>query len=478
MGFPTITEKYGSLSATGLAVETVFGTPVTASTFLPMTGNTMEEDPGWFSPPLMQNARDLQIYNLYGQAKYTGALDGPLFPSNAIELLVASIGADAITGWGVYGTIATPTSTTLSVASNAGDTDITLTSPTGFVIGQEIIVGTGGAQEARLISNVVGPVVTVADALAYAHPSLTAAVTGTTTTLSSPVVAPTSTIDVTSATGIVNGTIIQVDVNTVSGGFTSEVRKVTNVAVNTLTLDFDLTSDHASGAQVIIVTSPYAHTVSQQNTLPSLTVEKNIGGYQSLQFAGCRVGKFDLKAPTSNEPVTITADMTGREVAVLDMPTPVAVTYENPFVFAEANLTIYDTLRTEVSNVGVTIDNGLKETYTYSNFHGPSFITPVTLHTSGSIDLVFDSLDDPTYGDFTRMADGTLGALSFSLVHPSSAGTITINLPQIALSKYANPLSMTDVVMSNLTYEATRGPVAGYTVQATVMNSAYLPYTG
>lgn len=479
MAFPTITEKYGSLSATGFAKEAVFGTPVAANTFLPMISNTMEEDPGWFAPHLMQNLRDLQIYNLYGEAKFNGTIHGPIFPSNAIEVLVASIGADSIAGWGVYGTIGTPTSTTSTLATIVGATSVTVTSPTGFVIGQELIIDTGANREARLISNVAGSVITVADAFSNPHASGAAVVTGTTTTLSAPVTAPTSSVTVTSAAGIVaNTTFVQIDVNTVSGVKTSEVRKVTNVVTNTLTLDTPLSFNHATGAQVIIVTTPYAHTINEQNTLPSLTVEKNIGGFQSLQFAGCRTNKFDLKAPVGNTAVEMSMEMMGRSVAVLDNPTPVTVTNELPYVFAEANLSIFGTLRTEVSNVGITIENGLKETYTYSNFTGPSFITPVTLHTSGNIDLVFSSLDDATYGDFTKMANGTLGSFNFSLIHPASGGTITITQPQVVLNKYANDLKMEDVVMSTLSYEATR-PLSGtnqYTVQAVVTNSVYLPY--
>ena len=478
MTYPTITEKYGSLSATGFAKEATFGTPVTATTFLPMTSNTMEENPGWFAPHLMQNLRDLQVYNLYGEAKFSGTIGGPIFPSNAMEVMVASIGADSITGWGVYGTIATQTATTLATSPMAGATSFDVASATGFTIGQEVIVGTGGTQEARLISNVAGVTITVADALFYAHTTGDSAITGTTTTLSSPATANDTTIDVTSATGITQNTIIQIDVNSVSGTTTSEVRKVTNVVTNTLTLDQAINFGHASAAQVIIVTTPYTHTINEQNTLPSLTVEKNIGGFQSLQFAGCRVGKFDLKAPVGNNPVDISVELMGRSVLPLDNPTAVTVVDELPFVFAEANLDIFGTLRTEVSNTSVTINNGLKETYTYSNFHGPSFITPVTLHTNGAIDLVFDSLNDSTYGDFERMANGTLGALNFSLVHPSSGGTITVFLPQIVLDKYANDIKMEDVVMSNLTYEATR-PLSGntqFTIQATVTNSVYLPY--
>jgi hypothetical protein len=479
VAFPTFAEKSGALSATGLAVEAVFGTAAAATSFQPSMGNTMEEDPGWFSPALMQNLRDKQVYNLYGEAKYTGTLSGPLFPSEAMELLVCSIGKDAAVGYGVAAPASVPTSTTLNGATLAGATTMTVTSATGFAIGQQVVVDTGGYQEFRLISNVAGTTITLADALSWPHATLAAVTTGTTTTLSALSAANATTVTVTSASGIVAGTtIIQIDVNSVSGVTTSEIRKVTTVVSTTLTLDSALTYGHASGAQVTIVVAPFSHQIIEQNTLPSLTVEKNIGGYQSLQFAGCRVGKFNLKAPTGNTPVEVAVDLSGRSVATLTTPTGVTLVNEEPFVFAEANLTMFSTLRTEVSVVNLAIDNGLKETYTYSNQHGPSFITPCTLMVNGTIDLVWDSLTDATYGDFNRMANGTVGALQFSVVHPSSAGTIYFNLPQIVLSKFANDLKMEDVVMSTLTYEASR-PLAGstlFTIAALVVNNTYTAY--
>jgi Phage tail tube protein len=306
----------------GLAKEATFGTPVAATTFLPMTGCTIEEDPGWFSPELMMDTRDLHVFNLYGEAKFTGAIDGPLFPSNAIELLVAAVGTDAVTG----------------------------TAP------------------------------------------------------------------------------------------------------------------------------PYTHTISQANTLPSLTVEKNTGDFESLQFAGCRLGKFSLKVPTGNEAAMITADVSGQSVLTLSSPTAVTVTNELPFVFAEATASIFGTARTEAHNVEFSIDNGLKETYTYSQAHGPSFITPVTLHVSGSLDVVWDSFTDSTYGDFTKMVNGTEGAFSIALAHPSNAGSVTLNAPQVVYSKFSNDLKMTDVVLASMTWEATKQLTDGYTVQAVVLNSVSTAY--
>lgn len=407
MAFPTITERPGSLSATGIAVESVFGTPAVASAFLPMASNTMDEDPGWFSPTLMQGVRDKQVYNLQGEAKFAGAVTGPLFPSNAMEFLVASIGQDAAPGYGVTGSSPT-SSTTLAAGITANTTALSLTSATGYAI----------------------------------------------------------------------GSIIQVDVNLPSGPTTTEVRKIATLTGTTGTVDVAWKYAHANGVAVSVVTAPFTHTISQSNSLASLTVEKNIGGFQSLQFAGCRVNKFDLKAPVGNTAPEITADLMGQSVAVLTSPTPVTVANELPYVFTEASLTIFGSARNDVSNTTISIENGVKDTYTYSGQHGPSFLTPVSVHASGTIDVVWSSLNDSTYGDFTRMTGSTLGALAFTLAHPTNGGSITINLPQITLSKYGSDVKFDDVVRSALTYEASR-PLSGssqYTVSATIVNSAYLQY--
>lgn len=478
MPFPTFAEKYGSLSATGFAKEATFGTPVAATTFLPMMSNTMEEDPGWFAPHLMQTVRDLQIYNLYGEAKYQGAVSGPIFPSNAMAVVSASVGADSAVGYGVFGTLSAPSSTTLNGSTTAGATTLTVTSATGFITGQVIYIDTGASQEFRKISNVVSTTITVADALYFAHASGVTVTTQTTTTLNGALTAPTTTVVVTSAAGLATNNFVMIDVNSVSGSTTSEVRKITNIATNTLTIDTAVNFNHANGAQVNLVTTPYTHILNEANTLPSLTVEKNLGNFQSLQFAGCRVGKFELKAPVGNSPVEIAVDMSGQSVATLSTPTTFSIANELPYVFAEANLTMFGNVRSEVSNTVISIDNGLKETWTYSGSHGPSYITPVTLHTSGTIDLVWDSLTDATFGDFNRAHNGTLGAFQFSLIHPTNGGTITFFLPQVVLNKYANDLKMEDVIMSTLSYEASRSLTGNtqFTVQATVTNTNYLPY--
>lgn len=294
-----------------------------ATTFLPESGNTFAVDPGWFSPQLMMNTRDLQVFNLYGQQTQIGTITAPFFPSNGAVLMVGAIGTDAITG-----------------SSN-----------------------------------------------------------------------------------------------------------------------------------------PYTHTISQANALPSFTIEQNIGGYQSLQYAGCRVGKMTLTAGATNEAIAVAYDMTGQSVAILTSPTAVTITNELPFVFAEGTITMFGNARVDVSSIQIDIDNGLKSTWTYDQEHGPGFITPCSLHVSGTLTVVWSSLNNATYGDYTTMINDTLGSLSFAMTHPGGTGaSLTITCPQVVLNKMSADMKMGEVTMSNLSFEATKSLSSGYTVQAVLLNAVSTAY--
>lgn len=402
----TIVERYGSLSATGVAREATFGTPLTPTSFLPMTGNGIELDPGLFWPKVMMGQRDTNIFALYGQYKVAGAVTGPLFPSNGALFMTAAIGSDAAAGYGVTGS--TPAnSTTLNGATTAGATSVTLTSATGYAT---------------------------------------------------------------------NG-FVQVDTNNTATPTTAEVRKITNVTSNTLTLDQALTYAHNNGATVTTVVAPYTHTVAQANTLPSLTVEKNLGGFESLQFAGARINKLGINVQATNTEASINADIIAKSATVLTTPSTIAVTNESPYVFAEATLSLFSQSLIQAQTVDLSIENGLKPTYTFNQAHTLQFLTPVTRTLSAKCDLVFTSLDDATWGYYTQMVNAGEGALSLTLTHPSSAGSFTLTMPRARIKTYGDAVKMEDVILTTLNIDVALNIPTLTTVTGTIVNSGvYLPY--
>jgi hypothetical protein len=309
----------------GLAKETTFGTPVTATVFCPVGSIKVDPDPGLFYPELMMNTVERNVFPLYGEYKFNGSATFPLFPSNGIELLVGAIGTDVVSG----------------------------------------------------------------------------------------------------------------------------------------------------------TANPWTHTISPANTLPSFTVEKNVGGFQSEQYAGCRINKYELKAAVGNQAVEATVDFMGQNVATLTSPTAVTVVNESPFVFAEGTTTILGNVDATVQSVTLTIENTIKESYTGGS-HTPTYLTPVARHVHGQVTLVFSSLNDATYGYFQKIPVGggaaTTGTVVLALAHAGSGGSVTITLQNVSLSKYADDLKFGDVALVTLDFEAAYNFGSSKTLGAVVLNSHSAQY--
>src|SRR5438067_2475141 len=129
----TVVERFGAVSATSVKKETTFGTVATgavAGDFTPMTGNSLQLDPGLFFPKIMVGQRDQNVFPLYGQAKNAGALDFALMPTNAATIIPGTIGVDGAIGNGITGT-GSANASTLNGSVSAGATSVAvLGSPT------------------------------------------------------------------------------------------------------------------------------------------------------------------------------------------------------------------------------------------------------------------------------------------------------------------------------------------------------------
>jgi len=301
-----------------------------------------------------------------------------------------------------------------------------------------------------------------------------AAGSGSTTT-SAPITAGATSFTVTSATGFSQNQVIQIDTNNTVGPTTAECRKITNIVSTTITVDSALNYNHASGVAMVGVVAPYTHLIQQANQLSSFTIEKNLGSWESLQFAGARVGKLSIAATATDAEATMTVDAVAKSVAVLSSPSAITITNESPFVFAEATVSLFGQSVLQASSFTMDIDNGLKSTYTMNTTHNLNFLTPVTRHVSGKIDVVFTSLDDATWGYFNQMIAGTSGTLTLTLAHPASGGSIAFTMPKVLLKKAADAVKFEDVIMTSLEYEVFLNLATLQTISATVINQTYLP---
>ena len=224
---------------------------------------------------------------------------------------------------------------------------------------------------------------------------------------------------------------------------------------------------------------PYTHTILQTNTLPSVTVEKNLGNFQSIQFAGARVSKVSIKGAATDTEAQVTYDMIAQSWAILNSPSAVVLVNENPFVFAEFTLTWNGNQVSEATNFTIDIDNGVKPSYAFNGSHEAQFITPEHIHVNGSFDVVWDSLNDAQRGYFNQAVSlETSAQLSFTLVHPASGGSITFTLPKVSLGKPTTDPKMSETIMQTIPFEAFKnvGGSPATTIQAVILNSRSTVY--
>ena len=295
------------------------------------------------------------------------------------------------------------------------------------------------------------------------------------TTTSAAVTAGATTVTVTSATGYAVGNVIQVDVNNTMTPTTAECRKIASIAGSVLTVDVAFSYAHASGATVAVVTGLFTHSVQQANQLGSLTVEKQLGGFQSLQFSGARVNKFGLQVTNGNQEATVTADLTAKHAAVLDSPSSISVINELPYTFAETTLSLNSQTVAHATSADLSLENGLKDTYTFNNSHELQFLTPLTRTISFKADLVFTSLDDATWGYWTQMVNATDFSITLALTHPSSGGSVSFTMPKARIKTYTDAVKIDDVILSTITFDIFLNLTTLQTISASVLNSQYLP---
>jgi len=418
-------ELPGNLSAAGLAHEAVFNTPVTPTQLSPFDDFTLEPpDTGLFYPETAMGVRESEVFPLYGQVKLTGSLGSPLFPVNGILAWIAAVGADGSQS----GTAAGTTKNGTITAALAGATTLTYT-----------VTGSTPAPVANEWYQ-IGPAV-------IGH-------FGTTGfgTLANPsfVVKP----------SVVSG----------AGPYTFTVPPI----------PFAVTASNNIAQNCV---APFYHDILPMNRPISLTAERNLGSYQSQQYAGCMIDSYDLTLPTTNAAASFKANVSAASVAILSTPSAIGTLTDPgvPFVFAEGALSVFGQSLNNISNVKFTLDNGVKENWTVAASHLPTYVTPTTRLLSGELMTVFYSLNDTNYGFFNNwmpnLSTPAPGAINLTLAHPGTGGSLYISLPSVSIEKIGTASKVGDVITQTLSYKAAYNLTNAYSMTSYVTNATlYQPY--
>lgn len=231
----------------------------------------------------------------------------------------------------------------------------------------------------------------------------------------------------------------------------------------------------ALGADAVTGSTPnYTHTVTPANTLPYITVWRDIADTLYEQYRDCKVGTLTIGAE-AGAPLTVSAAIQGlqgsRLAAAPDTATPVSLQSGFVYTFNQCTVTLAGGATALVRSFEITIENNLQRQQTddivpYDVYEG-------TREVSLSFDLIFETLDE-----YNKFHYGTISGTSLSSsVYTTTAlfvfdnganNQISFNLPSIAYTEFpVEPSAAGDPVVASIAAAAQRGgsPVLTATIK-------------
>lgn len=389
----------------GLGVEAVQGTPVPSTSYIDLLSESLEYDPAPIIEKLLRGQRDVAYNAVPGEQKISGKFSTPFYPDHGLEAFTAGLGTDVYqTGGGTTGSV------TITANAAKGATGFTMSGPTtpAVAVGDyvEIRQNTGPASVTNL-SEIHKVLTNTANVIVF-------------------------------ATG-----------ETLANAYTSATATVYRIAGTVTTFTHVIQPDQPNA-----------------NAYKTLTLEKNLGGLTSQQFAGCAIDKLALKTDTKGT-ASVDYDVMGTAYAAI-APTTATYVSSTPLALANYTSTLFGAADTSLTAFEVDVAQGVKQYWTYNGGNLPGVVAPAERVVTGKWTNILQSI---TY--FANAKAGTQGALTFLMTQGTLS--VSINLPQIVIQKASMPIKIGELVMFDATFQALFNATAGYSIQATVVTTKYQP---
>ena len=389
----------------GLGVETTQGTPVPSSSYCDLLSESLEFTPAPIIEKLLRGSRDVAYNAVAGEQKIGGKFSTPFYPDHGLEAFTAAIGTDVYqTGSAASGGVAIP-------AIAIGALTVSLVAQTGTPIAVGDYIELRQATGAASVTN-----------LSEIH-----------------------------------------KVTAVSGAGPYSITWTDHGAYNAYTT---AGMAYRIAGTVTVFTHIVQPDQPNANTYKALTLEKNLGGMTSQQFAGAVVDKMSLTCDTKAA-AKVDYDVMALGYAAISPTTP-TYTSSTPLALANYTSTLFGVADTSLTTFAVDIANGGKEYWTFNGGNLPGVISPAERVVTGKWTNILQSI---SYFNDSKAV--TQGALTFLLTQ--GLMSVSISLPSIVITKASMPIKIGEVMMFDATYQALYNAASGYSIQATVVTTKYLP---
>lgn len=404
---PALSQYLAGRGFIGVATEAAPGTPVAATSYVQLLDESLVREPGIVLEKLLRGSRDSAFVPVLGEQKISGTIDTPLYVDQGLPLLGAAIGSDVFQ----YAATATGSQSIGGSGIGAGVGSFALAAlPSSLSVGDWIELHQTGAAVTSLTN------------LSEVH-----------------------------AVASISG----------SGPFTIGIGSE---------LTRNVYPSSGSAWRVPSSTSVFTHVLlpDQPNAgaYKTLTLEKNLGGLISLQFAGAVVGKAALQL-NSKGAAKVRYDVAALAEAQIAGSTPTYGT-SAPLSLPNFAASLFGTADTSVASFELDIDQTAKAFWTFNGGNLPSLVVPVERKVTGKFTNVVQSM-----GYYNDMTVGTAGAFTATLTQGGSS--VVVSLPKCVLTKLGVPLKIGDLLMYDAQFQATFADTAGYSIEVQVTNGHWQP---
>jgi hypothetical protein len=309
--------------------------------------------------------------------------------------------------------------------------------------------------------------------------------TGSTPTLTSTITAITNPGDTSFPTACtaVTGDIVQI-----GSGVGAECRKVVTNSAGTMTVDFPLSYNHASGVSISKVVAPFTHSIpSASSILPSLAFEDYIPYDNKTQAApngvtnsayylpGAVLKTFKLESQAETG-LKANLDFDAQDKVEIPTFTSLTIPSESVFAYDQEAVLIGGTQQLRITETSLEIDNGVQKVFAKNNSSRAFCITAGQQEVKGSFKLYEDQSSQDTF--FTALGNDTVLAFQWKITDAATGYYIQFDVPKIVVDEFNDgDFNPGDLIYANLSFEGILDAGASnVNATVTIQNGDYITY--
>lgn len=184
-------------------------------------------------------------------------------------------------------------------------------------------------------------------------------------------------------------------------------------------------SSALKGGETIV----YNHTITEQESKPSFTIEQVVGE-NVRRYAGALIAGFKLASKTG-ETATLAPSLKAKSQASATKITP-AYTTVRPFNWVDTVLKVGGSILTEAVSFELEYNNNLELLHSLNNSNDPQFNYVKGSEVKGKIECYLDNTTLAEYNDYLAKTNNALDIVcTGDAIGVSSNNQLSINIPKV-----------------------------------------------